>query len=312
MQRLIIDTDPGVDDAHAIMLALRYPDVQVEAILTVSGNVGIDYTTANAQIVLDLMKADVPVYRGCAGPLMHRPGSDASSIHGSDGLGDMWFPPSSRKAEPEPASQALVRLANAEPGEFTLVTLGPLTNIAVALKLDPSLPRKIKELVIMGGAIHADGNTPNLSAEYNIYADPEAAFIVFNAFPAYTLVSWETTVANGISPETMEKWRAFDTPESRFLFQITRKVLKFLEEKLSTMVLYAADVLAMAVALEPTIVEQAEDHALFVELSGEHTRGQTVVDWKNRSGKPASARIVMGVNQNRFQELAGLPLHNQP
>jgi len=311
MQRLIIDTDPGVDDAHAIMMALRYPDAVVEAILTVAGNVGIERTTTNVLTILDVMKADVPVYRGCSSPLIRRMTSDASSIHGSDGLGDAGFPPSIKKVEPEPASQALVRLVSENPGNLSLVTLGPLTNIAVALKLDPDLPKKVGKLVVMGGAVHAHGNTPNLAAEYNIYADPEAAHIVLGAFPYYTLVSWEAALAHGFSTEVLDVWRKIDSEEARFLFQISGKVLAYLEEKFGKREMLAADVLAMAVAMEPSIIEDSERHALFVELSGEHSRGQTVVDWKDTSGEDASAQIVNKVNLNRFLELAALPLKQE-
>jgi purine nucleosidase len=308
MQRLIIDTDPGVDDAHAIMLALSYPGVQVEALCTVAGNVGIELTTANALTILDVMDADVPVYQGCAAALIPGASEDASYVHGSDGLGDIGFPPSSRKIESEPAPQALVRMINAEPGEFTLVTIGPLTNIAVALKLDPGLPEKVKDLVVMGGAIHAHGNTPNLSAEYNIYSDPEAAHIVFSAFPSFTLISWETTMTHGFNVDVLEEWRSFNTPASDFLLKISSKIQKFLEEILGRTMLFGADILTMAVALEPDVVEQAEEHALSVELAGAQTRGQTIVDWNNLSGQSQNARIVTKVNMERFIELAALPL----
>ncbi len=308
MQRLLIDTDPGVDDAHAIMLALRYPDVRVEALFTVAGNVGIGYTTANALTILDVMQADVPVYCGCAGPLIDRPRADAADVHGVDGLGDIGFPPSSRKVESEPAPAALVRMANAEPGEFSLVTLGPLTNIAVALQLDPDLPQKVKSLHVMGGAIHAHGNTPNLSAEYNVYSDPEAAHIVFQAWPEFHLLSWETTIAHHFNADLLKKWNSLQSAESQFFLKVSAKLLEFLKMKLGQTMLFGADILTLACALEPSIVEHDETHAVVVELDGAHTRGQTVIDWNDFSGKPANARIIMKVNTERFMELATLPL----
>lgn len=310
MQRIIIDTDPGVDDAHAIMLALSYPDVSVEAIMTVAGNVGIENTTANALKILDVMGKDVPVYRGCAAPLVLKATEDAAHVHGTDGLGDIGFPASSRQVEKELAPAALVRMANEEPGEFTLVTIGPLTNIAVALTLDPDLPKKIKKLVVMGGAIYSKGNTANLSAEYNIFSDPEAAHVVFSAWPELTLVSWEATMDHGFSSNLIEDWRAMDNPQAMFFVQINEKILVYLNQVLGRTMLFGADILAMAVALEPSIIEEEETHAVFVELNGKLTRGQTVVDWWDRSGKPANVHVIQKVNLERFVELTTLPFLN--
>ena len=158
MERIIIDTDPGVDDAHAIMMALAHPNVKVEALTVVGGNVGLHHTVANACKILDVMGADVPVFAGCERPLIYET-KDAAQVHGSDGLGDAGLPTSSRKVEAEHAAVALVRMVNENPGELTLVAIGPLTNVAVALKLDPELPQKFKHFVVMGGTIVAKGNT---------------------------------------------------------------------------------------------------------------------------------------------------------
>src|SRR5919109_3338558 len=215
MKRLIIDTDPGVDDAHAILMALAHPDVQVEAITTVNGNVDLALTTSNALKILDVAKKDVPVYRGCDRPLINRP-KNADFVHGADGLGDCGIPASKKQIQTEHAADALVRLADDEPGEFTLVTIGPLTNLAVALSLDPDLPRKFKQLVIMGGAIYAKGNTESVSAEFNIHTDPEAAHIVFSSWPMLTLLSWETTLAHVITRETLEQFFNLGTHRAKF------------------------------------------------------------------------------------------------
>lgn len=308
MQRIIIDTDPGVDDAHAIMLALSYPDVTVEAIMTVAGNVGIDRTTANALTILDVLDKDVPVYRGCGQALVQKAPEDASHVHGSDGLGDIGFPPSKRTIEKELAPIALVRMANEEPGEFTLVTIGPLTNIAVALNLDPDLPKKIKKLVVMGGAIHSKGNTSNLSAEFNIYSDPEAAHIVFVAWPEFTLVSWETTLSHSFSADLLAQWEQLETPQSKFFMKISEKVAGFLRSLLGQTILFGADILTMAIALEPSIIEEEEHHAVSVELNGKLTRGQTIVDWWNQGGQNTNAHVILKVNPERFYELSTLPL----
>jgi purine nucleosidase len=308
VERLIIDTDPGVDDAHAILMALAHPDARVEALTTVVGNVGVDRTTANAAIILDAAQADVPIYRGCATPLVTLGSGDAAHVHGVDGLGDAGFAPSPRRPEAEHAANALVRLASAAPGELTLVAIGPLTNLAVALKLDPALPEKFKKLVVMGGAIFSRGNTENLSAEFNVYHDPEAAHIVLGAWPRVTLVSWETTMAYGFDPALLDKFFALGTRRADFFRRSNEKIIQYLTQVLGRRQLFAADGLAMAVALEPGIVTRAETHAVSVELGGRLTRGQTTVDWLNRSGRPANVEIVLEVNRERFIELmeAGL------
>ncbi|HEC22376.1 MAG TPA: nucleoside hydrolase [Chloroflexi bacterium] len=303
MQRMIIDTDPGVDDAHAIMMAFAHPDAQIEALTTVAGNVSLERTTANACTILDMLGKDVPIYAGCQSAFIGADGYDAAEVHGKDGLGDAGFPPSQRRVEAEHASQALVRLANESPGEITLVTIGPLTNVAVALKLDPDLPQKFKKLVAMGGAIRAQGNTPNLSAEFNFYSDPEAAHIVFEAWPELTLISWETTVAHGFSQETLQTWLEMDTPRAEFFKRITRKTIDFITALLGHPMLFGADALALAVALEPDIVEEAEKRHVTIELHGQHTRGQTVVDWMGLSGRTPNTNIILKVNYERFLEL---------
>lgn len=307
MERLIIDTDPGVDDAHAIMLALAHPGATVEAITVVAGNVGLERTVANACAILDVMEADVPVYAGCATPLLPA-GEDAAHVHGADGLGDSNLPSSQRRVEPEHAAVALVQHANAAPGELTLVTIGPLTNVAVALKLDPDLPRKFKRLVVMGGAITAKGNTTNLTAEFNVYADPEAAYMVFEAWPEFTLASWETVMVHGIEGEPLERWMQLDTPRARFFQRINANLMEFVVKYLGRRLFLGADTLAMVAALEPDIVTRAETHNLTVELNGTHTRGQTVVDWRDASGRPANAHIMLEIDRARHIELVELPL----
>ncbi len=308
MEKFIIDTDPGVDDAHALLMAFAHPNVEVEAICVVAGNVGLERTLANTCTILDIIDTDVPVYRGCNGPLVI-PGADAAEhVHGQDGLGDIGYPPSNRKIEVEHAAAALVRMANEAPGELTLVAVGPLTNVAVALKLDPDLPNKLKRLVVMGGAIYAQGNTSNLSTEFNIYADPEAAFVVFKAWPELTLVSWETTLAHPISEHVIASWQSLPTPQAKFFEKISAGVRTFLKKVYDEERMFAADGLAMAVALEPDIVTAAEKHHVSIELNGRFTRGQTTVDWMDRGEHLPNANIVLTVDQSRLETLLTMAL----
>ena len=302
MKRLIIDTDPGVDDAHALLLALAHPDVKVEAITTVSGNVSIDLTTANALKILDVAEKDIPVYRGCDRPLINIP-EYATYVHGTDGLGDCGISVSKMLAKAEHAVHALIRLANENPGELTLVAIGPLTNLAVALRLDSDLPHKFKQLVIMGGAIYSKGNAGSLTAEFNIHADPEAAHIVFSTWPMLTLLSWETTLAHIFTRDVLDRFFHLGTPRAKFFHDTNQKILSFIKDRWEQDMLFAPDGLAMAAAIEPGIITRSEKKYVTIELHGSLTRGQTVVDWSNMTKKQPNAEIIHAVDQERFIQL---------
>lgn len=300
--RIVIDTDPGVDDAHAIMMALAYPDVHIEALTTVVGNVQLERTTANALTILDIYERDIPVYAGCSQAIIGHD-EDARHVHGEDGLGNSNYPASARQSESEHAVNALVRMANDSPGELTLVAIGPLTNVAMATRLDPSLPEKYKRLVVMGGAIRAMGNTKNVSTEFNLYSDPEAGAIVFDAWKNVALVSWETTMAYPFSAEQIEVLGSQDNARSEFFNRITQNTVKFIQERLGRKMLFAPDPLAVAVALEPDIVTKSEKHFVQVEMRGEHTRGQTTVDWFDTTGEDVNAEIILEVDADRLWDL---------
>jgi purine nucleosidase len=302
MVRLVIDTDPGVDDAHALMIAFSHPAARVEAITTVSGNVSLDKTTANACTILDVLEVDpeqTPIYAGCDRALLGAQ-PDAAYVHGTDGLGDGPRTPSHRPVAPEHAALALIRLANAAPGELTLVAIGPLTNLALAMRLDPTLPQKYKRLVVMGGAIRSLGNMAERpTTEFNFYADPEAAAIVVAEWPGLALISWETTIDYRLSAEHLEALMSAGTPRSEFFRRITAKTYEYNRERLHPG-LYAPDPLAVAVAIDPTLVTRAERHPMWVEVDGGRTRGQSSVDWFGLSRRPANAEIILEVDFERF------------
>jgi len=300
MKRLIIDTDPGVDDAHAIMLACAYPDIRVEAITTVAGNVTQEKATLNALKILEVVGKDVPVYPGCPDALVI-PTPRRAISHGTDGLGDSGYPEPSRRPESEHAVQALIRLANASPGELTLAAIGPLTNIALATQLDPALPRKFKQLVVMGGAIHAKGNSWERAAEFNFYCDPEAAAVVFQTWSELTLVPWETTLAHALTAAQVERLSRGSSPRAEFFRRTVQK--RFQEGADRQRVVYEPDPLALAVAIEPEIVQRQDSHYIEIELTGKLTRGQSVVDWYHLTGRPDNAAVVMEVDRERFLEL---------
>jgi purine nucleosidase len=305
MMRLIIDTDAGVDDAQAIMMALAHPGVRVEAITTLSGNVHVDKVVRNVQSVLQVMGATVPVYLGAESALLTAMPPEEAHVHGDDGLGD-WpdRPPLQGEIETEPAALALVRLINSAPGEMTLIALGPLTNVAMALKLDPHLPGKLKRFVIMGGAIQARGNTMMVTAEWNIHCDPEAAALVFASFPELTMLSWEATLWNPLPWPVYEELSATPTAAGRMFGGITAKTRDFAKHLVPQPPGYLIpDPLAMAITLRPELALESFRAPTVVELRGQYTRGQTVIDHMNRLGQPANVIHVTRVDMEGVADL---------
>jgi purine nucleosidase len=295
--QLLIDTDPGVDDALAILMAHAHADMAGLSI--VAGNVGLDHTVRNARTLVDLLGVDTPVFAGCATALVRAPEEDAAFVHGQDGFGDIGFPEPAAPLSDEPAALALLRLTRERPGELTLVALGPLTNLALALRLDPTLPQRVARLVIMGGAVTGHGNTGKVPAEFNIGFDPEAAHIVFGAFATFDLVDWEATLRHAFNDAEFDGWLAAGDRRAGFFGQIVGAARGYNAQHDRRGVI-AADALAMAVALDPGIVIRSETRAVAVELDGRLTRGATVVDWAARLGQPAQANIVLEVDHARF------------
>ncbi|URL58111.1 nucleoside hydrolase [Luteibacter flocculans] len=297
---LLIDTDPGVDDALAILMAHQHADVA--ALTVAAGNVGLAHTVRNARTLVDLLGAATPVHPGCPSPLVRAPDEDAAFVHGADGFGDVGFAEPAHPAEAEHAALALLRLTRERPGELTLVALGPLTNLALAVRLDPTFPSRVKRLVVMGGAVTGHGNTGKVPAEFNIGFDPEAAHVVFEAFPMFDLVDWEATVRHAFPDEIYDGWIASGDTRAVFFEKIFGTARRFNAEHERTGFI-AADALAMAVALDPSIVIRDEVRHVAIELDGRLTRGATVVDWHRRLGGKANARIVLDVDAQRFAQL---------
>lgn len=305
MMRLIIDTDAGVDDAQAIMMALAHPGVTVEAITTLSGNIHVNKVVNNVLTVLDIMGAQVPVYRGAESALLNAMPPEEAHVHGDDGMGD-WpdRPPVRGRVEDEHAALALVRLINQHPGELALIALGPLTNLALALKLDPDLPSKVERFVFMGGAINAHGNTMMVTAEWNIYCDPEAAALVLASFPDSTMLSWEATIWNPLPWPAYEELCAAPTAAGRLFQGITAKTRDFAERIKPRLPGYLIpDPLAMALVLRPELALESFRHYTVVELTGQYTRGQTVIDYMNRLGQPANVLHVTKLDMDGVADL---------
>jgi purine nucleosidase len=302
--RLVVDTDPGVDDALALMLAFAHPGAEVEAVTVVAGNKGLERTVANACTVLDVLgagAATTPVFRGCARPLLG-PRVEATS-HGADGLGDCHFPPSSRPVQAEHAALALVRLAAEAPGELTLVALGPLTNVALAMSLDPELPRRYRRLVVMGGAVRATGNMPSPSTEFNVSSDPEAAAIVLEQWSDVALVPWETVMQAIVAMDRVRELWSASGARAEFVRKITARRPALVQEHFGLPGMFDADPVAMAVAVDPGVVTRSERRHVTVELGGRRTRGQTTVDWFGFGGGPPGVEVILEVDAERFWKM---------
>jgi purine nucleosidase len=293
---LIIDTDAGIDDAQAILLALGQPGVHVAAITTLSGNVYVDKVTRNVLATLEAAGYRVPVYRGAERPLIN-PLLPAEDFHGSDGLGETHLPTPRGQVEQEHAALALIRMAAANPGRYTLVAIGPLTNVALAARLDPSFPDNLAGFVFMGGTYAAQGNT-NIVAEFNVHSDPEAAEIAFGAFRQATMISWELSVDYAMPLEAFDGLLDKHTPAADFFSKISAfLVRKFRDEGWAGLPM--PDPLAVAVAVAPDLAIETARGQIHVELAGRLTRGQTIVDWK---GKP-QITVVKRVDLERFWQM---------
>jgi len=303
MMKLIIDTDAGVDDAQAIMLALTHPGVEVLAITTLTGNVHIRQVNPNVLTILEIMKRDVPVYAGIDRPLISE-WEDAAEFHGGDGLGNFRDRPAlTRSIEDEHAVLALLRLAREYEGELTLIALGPLTNIAAAVRLDPAFPARVKQFVFMGGTIAAQGNTPIVTAEYNIWTDPEAAAIALAAFDDATMLSWETTLTHGFPWDQFNALCEIDTVSGRFFRAISQSTAERLQTTYGRPAYLLPDPLAMAITLRPDLIRQSGKFYTTVELNGSHTRGQTVIDYTGISGRPPNVNIIQALDTDGVYEL---------
>ena len=296
---LYIDTDPGVDDALALLMAFDSPAHEVVGLGIAAGNVGLDHTVRNALKLCEVAGRDeVPVFAGCASPLLHA-AEDAAFVHGADGFGDTGYAAAVRDADAEHAALALLRLSHRHAGRLLVVALAPLTNLALALKLDPSLPQRVARLVVMGGAVTGHGNmTP--SAEFNVGFDPEAADVVFSGFPGFDLCDWEATIRHGIAHADINAWLAPDSARARFYAAISAHTRRWAAQRRGER-WHSADALAMAWALAPEGATRAERRPLAVDIGHGAARGLTAVDWDRRGGAADNARILLDYDQAGFE-----------
>ncbi len=295
----VIDTDTASDDAVALLLAVKEPSVDIEAVTIVAGNVPLDMAVRNAIVTLDIAgNTDVPVYVGNAGP-KSRTLETAQNVHGADGMSEAELPGPSRQPEAEFAVDALLRLANENPGKHTLVTLGPMTNIAEALDRDDQFLTKFRHTFMMAGSPDGVGNV-NTAGEFNVWADPEAATVVLAADGAKTMVGWNISrLFTVIRPDEHERLLSMGAL-GEFVGNINVAVDIFCREVSGLEGYDLPDPVAMAVALDETLITEDTDEWMVVGLD-EPTRGAVLVD--RRAGAPApNCRVLWAVDEKRFKE----------
>jgi purine nucleosidase len=295
---IVIDTDTASDDAVALVLAVREPSVDVRAVTVVAGNVPLDLAVRNAIVTLDLAGgSEIPLHAGRDRPLV-RPLDTAQFVHGEDGMGGASLPEPSRPPTSDDAVGALLEIAAHEAGRHDLVTLGPLTNIAAALERDPEFLTRFGHVYLMAGSPDGVGNVDALG-EYNVWADPEAATAVFAAPGAKTMVGWNISRTFAVMDDEEQAALAAVGPLGRFAIDINGDVEQYcLDTGLAGFDL--PDPIAMAVALDDSIVVEATDEWLVVGLDGP-TRGCTIPD--RRFGRPdPNIRVLWSVDEAAFKQ----------
>jgi purine nucleosidase len=309
----LIDTDTASDDAVALIMALRCPEVEVVAITTVAGNVGVEQASRNALYTAELCESSVPVFAGAEKPLT-REHASASWFHGRDGLGDHGYPLPRRAVERQSATDAIIATIESQPG-LVLVTLGPLTNIALALQKRPEIAGRVGRCVVMGGAPCCEGNvTP--AAEYNIWCDPEAARIVIRSGLPIELVGWHLCRGEAVlNLSEIEQVLSFGTPVAKFAIECNSRAQEAYFQQTGEHGISLPDPVSMAVALDPSIVTSQTEHYVEIETVSELTRGMTVVDrlnvtndernrevWAEGIRGRSKAKIVWAIDNARWKQ----------
>ena len=298
---MIIDTDTASDDAVALAMALRHPGAEVVAITTVAGNCPVGQCTTNALYTAELCGADVPVYQGAAAPLEVEAGY-ATSFHGEDGLGGQGYPPPARTPEDTDGVTALIEHIRANPG-VTLVTLGPLTNAAEALRTAPDIVGLVGRCVVMGGTANTVGNvTP--AAEFNLWFDPHAARIVFASGLPIEMVGWEICRGEaGFTEDEQRAFKALGTELGHFFIDCSAAAVESIK-RLGGERLELPDPTAMAVALDKErVVIRSGRRCVEIESESPLTRGMSVVDDLRVTGNPPNTEVVRSIDIHRFKQM---------
>ncbi|MBK4216972.1 nucleoside hydrolase [Paracoccus caeni] len=301
-QKIIIDTDPGQDDAVAILLALASPELEILGLTAVAGNVPLALTEVNARKILELAgRTDIPVFAGCDAPLQRKLVT-AEHVHGKTGLDGIDLPAPSMPLQSQHAVDFIIDTLRREPdGTVTLVPIGPLTNIAAAFAKAPDIAARVARIVLMGGAYFEVGNiTP--AAEFNIYVDPEAAAAVFASGTPITVLPLDATHQALTSRDWVEGMRALPSRCGPAVASWTDFFERFDREKYGSLGAPLHDPCTIAWLIRPDLFEGREINAE-IETQGEFTLGMTVADWWRVSGRPANALFIRNLNRDGLFDL---------
>ena len=300
-KRIILDTDPGIDDSLAILLALASPEITLEGLSVVHGNSSTAQGTINALSVLELANASqIPVYKGCDLPLV-QPSLLAPETHGEQGIGYAKLPEPQIKPQVQKGSDFLIDSIMSKPGEITLVCIGPLTNIALAIRQEPRIVENVKEVFVMGGAIRHEGNTTPL-AEFNTFVDPHAAHVVFHSGMPITLTPLDVTYQCIFLKDDLNRLLKINSPITKFIADATRFYMEFHDEYQKIDGCVINDPMTLALTFMPEICDY-QDLYVDVDLSGGVSMGNTFADFYRMTKKPANVKVALGVRPRVFMEL---------
>jgi purine nucleosidase len=296
--RVVLDTDPGIDDSLAILLALASPEVDLAGVGVTGGNCSLEDGVHNALNVLAIAgRADMPVSSGIGLPLI-RPPFTAPETHGDNGLGYARLPASPARPASEHAVDLIIREIMERPGEVTLVAVAPLTNVAVAVRKEPRIVQNVREVIIMGGALRADGNTTSL-AEFNFYVDPHAAHIVLESGMPITLLPWDISKDVLLTQADIDRLLRVRSPVSRFIADATRFYIEFHEKCFGFSGCSINDPVALALAFQPDLARTEPMHVA-VEYSSELTAGKTVISYVGDTMREPDDHDQLGFDRSRW------------
>ena len=299
---VFVDTDTASDDAVALMMAFAAPGVDLVGVGIVAGNVPLPQATQNALFIRELCHAEAPVHQGAAKPLT-RPLETAQFVHGEDGMADIGLPLSGRCADPGHAALKLIDAAHVHAGTLELVTLGPLTNVALALSIAPDIAKKIKRCVIMGGASDAYGNITPVS-EFNLWVDPEAARIVFASEMPKVMAGWDLSRKYAaIGDDEAAELRRIGSEKAIVAIDAQATVRKFCARTSDVVGFDFPDPLAMAIALDPAVALRSRQAAVSILVDDGPSRGMAVVDDREFSDQACTTTVVTEADRGRFLTL---------
>ena len=305
-KRVIVDTDTATDDALALLMALKAPNLRVEAITMVNGNVDFQQETRNALYTLQVggFEGQYPVYQGMNRPMIRQDKYvPATWVHGMDGMSDANFPLPRQKPEAEHGVQAIIRLARQYPGEITIAAIGPLTNVAMAILLEPELPKLLKEVVFMGGYRNFHGTVTPVGT-YNIWVDPEAARVVFESGVKLTTIGFDISVESSVMNDAdYAKVQAMQTPLSDFFLKINKIRRVYCKEHQQMAGSNHPDTLTMAYVVNPAVSLGMVDRYCEIDVGEGLSRGQMFVDELGMLKKPANVSICTKADETLFKRM---------